>query len=175
MIRQPGLVLMVGGLVTFGGGAGLLAASMGSAATAGADRPRLSVTEAYVPAPGSAAEVMAFATVRNAGGAPDDLITVRADVSTIVMMHRGGGDSMEMVDGLALPAHHTVTLTGSGLHIMIMQPTRLLRPGDLVRLTFVFARSAPLSVSALVTAANAGPPPPGGHAGHAGQGGHGHG
>ena len=153
------MVFMVGGLVTFGAGMGLLAVGTGSAASAGGHRPRLSVTGAYVPPPGAAAEVRAFVTLRNAGGAPDTLVTVRADVSTIVMMHRGGGSGMEMVDGVALPAHRTVTLTGSGLHIMIMQPTRALRPGDLVRLTFVFARSAPLSVSAPVTAANA----PGGH------------
>jgi copper(I)-binding protein len=81
------------------------------------------------------------------------------------MMHRGGGAGMEMVDGMTLPAHHAVTMTGGGLHIMIMQPTREPRPGDYVRLTFVFARSAPLSVSAPVTAANGGPPT--GHDGHA--------
>jgi copper(I)-binding protein len=164
MIRQPWVVLVVGGFVTFGAGVGLLAAGAGSAASGGGDRPRLSVTGAYVRAPGPSAEVEAFATIRNAGGDPDSLITVRADASTIVMMHRGGGASMEMVDGAALPAHRTVTMTGGGLHIMIMQPVRRLRPGDYVRLTFVFARSAPLSVNAPVTAATGGAPA--GHGGH---------
>jgi copper(I)-binding protein len=74
---------------------------------------------------------------------------------------------MEMADLVALPAHRTVVLTERGLHIMIMQPTRTLRPGDRVRLTFVFARAEPLTVIAPVTAVNGGPP--------AGQGGHRHG
>jgi copper(I)-binding protein len=167
MSRQPWTVFVVAGSVAFGAGAVLLAAGAGSAASAGGDRPRLSVSGAYVPPPGSSDEVMAFATVRNAGGAPDTLIGVRTDVSTIVMMHEGAGSGMDMVDTVELPAHRTVALSAGGRHIMIMQPTRELRPGDLVHLTFVFARSAPVSIDAPVTAANGGPP--------AGQGGHRHG
>jgi periplasmic copper chaperone A len=164
MIRQPRSAFVVVGAVAFGAGVALLAAGTGSAASAGGDRPRLSVSRAYIPAPGSAAQVMAVATVRNAGGAPDTLIGVRTDVSTIVMMHEGAGSGMDMVDTVALPAHRTVALTASGRHIMIMQPTRALRPGDLVHLTFVFARSAPLSIDAPVTTATGGPPA--GHGGH---------
>jgi periplasmic copper chaperone A len=156
MTRQPWSAFVVAGSVAFGAGVVLLVAGTGSAASGGGDRPRLSVSRAYIPPPGSAAEVMAVATVRNAGGAPDTLIGVRTDVSTIVMMHAGGG--MDMVDTVALPAHRTVALTASGRHIMIMQPTRSLRPGDLVHLTFVFARSAPLSIDAPVTVAPEGPP-----------------
>jgi periplasmic copper chaperone A len=167
MIRQPWSVFVVAGSVAFGAGAVLLAAGTGSAANAGGDRPRLSVSGAYVPPPGSAAEVTAVATVRNTGGAPDTLIGVRTDVSTIVMMHEGAGSDMEMVDTVPLPAHRTVALTAGGRHIMIMQPTRTLRPGDLVHLTFVFARAAPVSVDAPVTAAPGGRP--------AEQGGHRHG
>jgi copper(I)-binding protein len=166
MIRQSWVVFVVGGWATFGAGAALLAAGTGPAASAG-DRPRLSVSGAHVPAPGASAEVMALATVRNDGGAPDTLIGVRTDVSTIVMMHRGGGPAMDMADAMPLPAHRAIELTDRGLHIMIMQPTRALRPGDLVRLTFVFARSEPLTVSAAVTAVTGGPP--------AGEGGHRHG
>ena len=169
MIRQPWSAFVVGGSMAFGAGLFLLAAGTGSAASAGGDRPRLSVSRAYIPPPGSATEVMAVATVRNAGGAPDTLIGVRTDVSTIVMMHEGAGSGMDMdmVDTVALPAHRSVALTASGRHIMIMQPTRALRPGDLVHLTFVFARSAPLSIDAPVTTAAGGPP--------AEQGGHRHG
>lgn len=168
MIRQqPWSVLVVAGSLTFGAGAALLAAGAGSAASAGGARPRLSVSGAYVPPPGASSEVMAFATVRNSGGVPDTLIGVRTDVSTIVMMHRGVGSAMDMVDGVALPAHRTLTLTTGGLHIMIMEPTRRLRAGDLVRMTFVFARAEPVTVMAPVAAANDGPP--------AGQGGHRHG
>jgi copper(I)-binding protein len=167
MIRQPWSAFVVGGSMAFGAGLFLLAAGTGSAASAGGDRPRLSVSRAYIPPPGSVAEVMAVATVRNAGGAPDTLIGVRTDVSTIVMMHQGAGSGMDMVDAVVLPAHRTVALTASGRHIMIMQPTRALRPGDLVHLTFFFARSTPLSIDAPVTTAAGGPP--------AEQGGHRHG
>lgn len=166
-------MFVVAGSVAFGTGAVLLAAGTGSAASAGGERPRLSVSRAYVPAPGSADEVMAFATLRNAGGAPDTLIGVRTDVSTIVMTHQGTGGHMTMVDTVALPAHRTVALTAGGRHIMIMQPTRRLRPGDLVHLTFVFARSAPISADAPVTAPAAPPAAPG-HGEH-GHGEHGHG
>ncbi|HZB29510.1 MAG TPA: copper chaperone PCu(A)C [Streptosporangiaceae bacterium] len=172
MTRQPWSAFVVAGSVAFGAGMVLLAAGTGSAASAGGDRPRLSVIGASISPPGSAAEVMAVATVRNAGGAPDTLIGVRTDVSTIVMIHEGAGGGMDMVDTVALPPRRTVALAASGRHIMIMQPTRALRPGDLVHLTFVFARSAPLSIDARVTATPGGPPP--GHGDHR-HGDHGHG
>lgn len=161
MIRQPWFVFVVGGLVTFGVGTALLAAGTGPAASAAGERPRLSVIEAYIPQPSAPTEVAAYATVRNSGGSADRLLGVRTDVSTIVMMHRGDAadmSDMQTVGAVPLPAHRSVTLASGDMHIMIMQPSRVLRMGDRVRLTLVFARSDPLSVSAPVVAATAAPP-----------------
>jgi periplasmic copper chaperone A len=166
MIRQPGFVFVVGGFVVFGVGAGLLAAGAGPGASAASDRPRLSVTGAYLPQPASQ-EVPAYVTVRNSGTAADRLIGVRTDVSSIVMLHRGSGAQMELVSSVPLPPHRQVQLAGGGLHLMVMDPTRVLLKGDWVRFTLVFARSEPVKVSVPVVGPNSGPP--------AGQGGHGHG
>ncbi|HEY7484913.1 MAG TPA: copper chaperone PCu(A)C [Streptosporangiaceae bacterium] len=167
MIRQPWFVFVVAGSVAFGVGAALLAAGIGPPASAAGERPRLSVTGAYIPQPGTPAEVAAYATVRNAGGSADRLLGVRTDVSTIVMLHQGAARDMadmQTVGAVPLPAHRRVELADGGLHIMIMQPARALRVGDSVRLTLVFARSDPLTVSAPVVQAGDGPP--GAQSGH---------
>src|SRR5918999_3139779 len=142
--QRLGFLFAAAGFVVFGVGAGLLAAGAGPAASAASDRPRLSVTGAHIPQPASK-EVAAYVTVRNSGDTADKLLGVRTDVSTIVMLHRGSGGNMALAGAVPLPAHRDVALDGGGLHLMIMEPSRALRQGDKVRLTFVFARSPPFT------------------------------
>jgi len=153
-----GTAFAFGGFAAFGVGAALLVAGTGPASSAAHDRPQISVTGAYIPEP-SSKEVAAYLTVRNAGDAADTLLGVRTDVSTIVMLHRGAGRHMGLVNSVPLPPRGRVALTGGGPHLMIMAPTRRLRKGEWVNVTLVFARSAPVKASALVVGPNEGPPP----------------
>jgi copper(I)-binding protein len=149
------IFMAVGGLV-FAVGAWLLALGRDPVASDTGARPRVRVTGAYVVRPASPNEVPVYFRLRNTGGGADRLLGVRTDVSTVVMMHRGV--QMVSVDSVAVPAHGAVAFTPRGLHVMLMEPKRVLRAGDAVRLTLLFSRSDPQTISAPVIAAGARPP-----------------
>jgi periplasmic copper chaperone A len=158
-LRRHGAVLyVIGGVLVLAVGLWMLALGRRPAASDAAGAPRLRVSGAYAVPSSSSREVAAYLTVRNLGGGADRLIGVRTDLSTIVMMHRGVRNEMVSIESVPVPAHRAVALTPSGLHAMIMQPSRMPRPGGQVRLTLVFARSDPISISAPVVAAGSRPP-----------------
>jgi periplasmic copper chaperone A len=111
-------------------------------------RPQVRITGAYLLA--ASHEIPVYFTLRNGGDGADRLLGIRTDVSTIVMMHHG--TRMDTVDTVAVPAHESVAFTPNGPHVMIMDPRQALRPGIRVRLTLLFSRSDPQTVSAPVLA-----------------------
>jgi copper(I)-binding protein len=65
---------------------------------------------------------------------------------------------MEMVDHLDIPAHGSVELSPGGYHLMLSQPTRTIKPGDRVKVTFEFAGGGELQTDFSVRPANASGP-----------------
>lgn len=147
MNSVPTGAFVVAGLLVFGAGVGLLATGRGSSAT---EPARLSVSGAYMRPAGQSADVAAYFTIHNAGGA-DRLVGVRSDASSAAMLGRGPVSDMAMVDAVPVPAHGSVAFTPGGLAPMFMQTRRALRPGDRMRLTLLFAQSAPVTVNVPVT------------------------
>ncbi|MEV5747100.1 copper chaperone PCu(A)C [Actinoallomurus sp. NPDC052308] len=156
--RRGEALYVAGGVAVLGLGLWMWALGRGPAASDAGARPRLRVTGAYAVRVSASTEVSAYLTARNTGGGADRLIAVRTDLSPIVMMHRGLENAMVAVDSVPLPARRTVSLTPSGLHVMIMQPRRAVRVGERVRLTLLFSRSDPISVGAPVLAPGDRPP-----------------
>ncbi len=109
--------------------------------------PRLSVSGAYVPQPPLADMAAGYFTVRNAGGAADQLTSVTSgDASDITLMVTGSGGAMQDVRELAIPAGGQLRLHVGGDHLMLMGLKG--RPAIGQRITFElhFAKSSPITV-----------------------------
>ena len=137
--------------------AGVLAAGLivcaGLLATAGhpADLPAaVSVSNAWIrwlpvnlPAAG-------YATLRNLGDRRATLIGASTPDYGVTMFHesrnRRGVDQMVPVESIRIDPHSQVSFAPEGLHIMLMQPTRTIQPGDHVLLTLRFADGQSLPV-----------------------------
>lgn len=81
-----------------------------------------------------------FAVIRNPCGHAVAITGIDTPDFSSVSLHRtvveNGVSRMRPVDGLAIEAGSSVQLRPGGLHLMLMQPTRNLEPGKLVRIDF---------------------------------------
>ena len=82
---------------------------------------------------------------------PDRIIAVASPVFKRVEMHDsvadGGMKKMVKLDTLELPAKSSVKFTPGGKHLMLFDPTKVLKAGELIKVTFVFAERDPIDVS----------------------------
>lgn len=99
--------------------------------------------------------------IRNAGSAPDRLLSARSPVAERVELHtmRMEGDVMRMrqLDAIELPAGQTVELKPGGLHLMLMGLKAPLKAGERVPVTLRFEKAGELAVELDVAAAGAAP------------------
>ena len=84
-----------------------------------------------------------YATLHNDGDQPAMLTGARSTVYAQVMLHEssaaGGTNRMHMVEAMTVPAHGNAALAPGGFHLMLEQPGRPVKPGEVVRLTLTFA------------------------------------
>ena len=103
-----------------------------------------------------------YAVIRNAGDEPLRLTGARSPDYGMVMLHHSrlahGDSTMERVDHLDIPAHGSVELSPGGYHLMLSQPTRTIKPGDHVKVSFEFAGGGELQTDFSVRPANASGP-----------------
>lgn len=118
----------------------------GGGAAAGSAKP--AVRDAYVREPADPAEAAAYFTITNDGGADDTLTSVAASTGH-ASMHTTIGPKMVSLSSAPVPAHGSLDFSPGGNHVMIEDPGPL-KPGTTVRLTFTFAASAPITVTAPV-------------------------
>lgn len=113
-------------------------------------QPSITITNAIIAAGPSSAAV--YATIENRGGA-DRLTGIEIDGRVPISLHltsnEGGVMRMRPVDELAVPANGRLDLQSGGAHGMAMGKLAANPPE--VPLTFRFARSGPLSVTARLT------------------------
>ncbi|ACU71975.1 protein of unknown function DUF461 [Catenulispora acidiphila DSM 44928] len=126
-------------------GAALLVWSGGDAEARAA---KLAVSNAYVREPANPAEAAAYFTIANTGGADDSLTAVTASTGQ-ASLHTTNGAKMVALTTAPVPAHGSLDFSPGGNHVMIDDPGPL-KPGTSVRLTFTFAASTPITVSAPV-------------------------
>ncbi len=77
----------------------------------------------------------AYMTITNAGDEDRTIVGASSDLAGVVELHStlmedGVMRMFELEDGIALPAGETVELRPRALHVMLMQLTRDLLPGD---------------------------------------------
>ena len=103
-----------------------------------------------------------YAVIRNAGDEPLRLNGARSPDYGMVMLHHSrlahGDSTMEMIDHLDIPPHGSATLAPGGYHLMLSQPTRTIKPGDHVKVSFEFAGGGELQTDFSVRPANASGP-----------------
>ena len=85
----------------------------------------------------------------------DAVSAAYGSVSVHRTRERGGMSTMEPVDSVVLKPHQTVRFAVGGLHLMLMQPSRPLHPGDNVVVTLRFADGSMLDVIFPVRAGDA--------------------
>ena len=122
--------------------------------------PSLTITNATVSANPSSAAV--YATIENRGGA-DRLTNIEIDRRVPITLHEttmdGGVMRMRAVDSLDISANGRLELKSGGAHGMAIGKVAANPPS--IPLTFQFARSAPISVSATITGPGGTPLEPG--------------
>jgi copper(I)-binding protein len=96
-----------------------------------------------------------YLAIRNTGDADDMLVAASTDVARTelhtTVMH-GDQMAMEPVQGIPVRAGSWAALHPGGLHIMLMEMRRELRPGDKVNLELRFEKAGTVSITVPVRA-----------------------
>jgi copper(I)-binding protein len=91
-----------------------------------------------------------YATLRNLSDRPTVLVGASTPDYGAVMFHESrnqhGVEQMLPVSSIAIKAHSQVSFAPQSYHIMLMQPTRSIQPGDQVLLTLHFGDGHSLTV-----------------------------
>lgn len=100
-----------------------------------------------------------YVTLQNHGNQPVALTGASSTDYGEVMLHhsstQGGMSRMAMVDSLPIPAHGEAVLAPAGYHLMLMQATAPVTPGDVVKLLLQFSDGSQLPVDFTARPANA--------------------
>ncbi len=114
----------------------------------------IAVTRVIVAAPAPGAPAVLYAMVTNGAGSADSLLGLSTPGAESATLHRQAshGTMVEMrpVAGIPLPRGDTVRLSPGGLHGMLVGLGAPLSSGDSLPVTFRFAVSPPITVTAHV-------------------------
>jgi len=138
---------------------GLLSAWVASGGAGTLTRVRIQVTLAAVPmrafTPKAADAIdtaTVYLTIRNLASTPDELIAVRSAVSPhVVLTETAGAGGRPAVDGLAVPANGTLSLSPFADDVVLENPVPF-EGRQTVPLTLVFRHAGQVTIDAPVTA-----------------------
>lgn len=103
-----------------------------------------------------------YAVIVNDGNAPVQLVAADSPDYKMVSLHRSllkeGSSAMVAVPSVNIPAHGQLPLEPGGYHLMLMNATRSIKPGDTVKITLRFADGALLQADFPVRPADASGP-----------------
>jgi periplasmic copper chaperone A len=138
------------------------------ATAAAADAPpssgpsQLSIRDAWIRWLPSGLPAAGYMTLVNGSDRALELTAVSGDAYREIGLHRSvtqsGMSRMESVNAISVPPHSALRFEAGGYHLMLMQPTHALAPGDHVALTLHFAGGATRSVNFEVRAPNGSAP-----------------
>jgi len=102
--------------------------------------------------PSGAKVASGYFTIKNAGDAPDRLLSVTADIAGHTGIHQmsmsdGMMQMCKLTDGLAIPAQGSVTLEPNSYHLMFEDLKRPLKQGETFSGTLTFEKAGPVSVT----------------------------
>jgi copper(I)-binding protein len=126
-------------------------ASSAPAGTAHASIGELTLTGGYIPQPASPDVAAAYVTVANSGAVADRITRVTTSVTMDVMAmtetNSGSVGTMTDLSSVVIPAHGSVSLTPGHAHLMLENPTRPLKQGDMVSMAVTFAKAGTVSLA----------------------------
>jgi copper(I)-binding protein len=109
----------------------------------------LTVSDAWFRALPAKLPAGGYFTLRNAGAVSASLTGASSPACGMLMLHKSdmgsGMASMEMVDGIAIPAGGSVSFSPGGYHLMCTDPTSTMKPGTKVPVTLEFEGGAKLT------------------------------
>lgn len=119
----------------------------------------LAVEDPWIRAAPPGAEVLAgYAMLRNGGATAITLSGARSDAFARVELHEmsmeGGVMRMRPLAGIVLQARGEAKLAPGGTHLMLMQPKRALKVGDVVDVELLDASGAAHAAKFIVRAAD---------------------
>lgn len=116
----------------------------------------VSVGDAWVRPASAGQASAAYMTITNGTFDADTLVGASTPVAASASVHQTTTDANGMTGmheaELEIPAGQTVELEPGGYHVMLMDLTEDLAPGDTLRLTLTFEHAGPLNVEAEVRA-----------------------
>lgn len=115
----------------------------------------IAAADAWARAATAGTNSAAYMRLTNAAAEDDTLTAVDADVTSMASIHEtvvedGMARMAELEMGLDVPAGGEVELAPGGWHVMLMDLTRDLVPGETITLTLHFARAGEISAPAQV-------------------------
>lgn len=140
----------------------LFLASCGSESSSNAagGSGKMTVTEVRVDVPANPSQAAVRMVIENGTDTDDELMSVTASVADGSMLHESvidddGRATMDMLDGLPVPAGETVTFEQGGLHVMLTGITDELAAGDTFDMDLAFAEAGTMTVPVTVKAGSA--------------------
>lgn len=114
----------------------------------------LEVSQAFVTEPITGETAAMYFSITNNGSVDDELLAVATAVAGVTEIHRtdheGGVMRMVPVDVLTVPAGERVDLAPGGYHVMLLELTGHLFPGDRIDVTLRFRHAGEVTVRAEV-------------------------
>ncbi len=119
--------------------------------TAVAGTPTVRVIDAWIRWLPAGVPAGGYATLNNIGEKPVVLIAASSPYFGEISMHRsrehGGTITMTPVERITIDPHSSLNFAAAGYHLMMMQPTRSIEPGERVPVTLRFAGGSTLTVT----------------------------
>jgi copper(I)-binding protein len=125
-----------------------------AAAPASASAEDLSVSEAWVPASESGADVGLYMTIKNDGADADALLRVSCPFANFTERRTvdvgEGGLSDRAVPNIPIGAHSTLTMTAKSFHVALLQTREKLTAGQSLSCRVSFRKAGPMDVKVTV-------------------------
>ncbi|MEU9178140.1 copper chaperone PCu(A)C [Streptomyces sp. NPDC048550] len=118
----------------------------GSAAKAGADKPKMTVTGAFMPEPVNDKMAGAFMVIKNDSKTADKLTAVTSPLSDDLQIHETKDQKMQQVAAMDVPANGELKLERGGSHVMFMGLKNTPKVGDKVTVELRFEKADPVKV-----------------------------
>ena len=147
-LKRPARKILL--LQTALGGLWLALAGVAASANDSARTPSVHIENAWIRWLPSGLPAGGYLTLTNTGDRALTLIGATSDafgmVSVHRTVHRGGNVAMEPAERIGIAAHATLDFAAAGYHLMLMDASKALKPGDRVSITLRFADGASLTV-----------------------------
>jgi copper(I)-binding protein len=123
--------------LSLGAGLALLAAAL----PASADEAGMVLSNAWVRSVVPSRPAAGYFTLRNETGKDHKIVSAASPDCGMLMLHLSkheGGEHMVMADSVDVPAGGSVSFAPSGYHLMCVQPSVRVKPGNTVKMTLAF-------------------------------------